>query len=241
MLFTPAVAQETAPTARSSTKAANSAKLIFHDDFQRNESQEEREELGGKWSTNSTKRANGNKQLDLRDGALYIYRHKTADHGVSLVHPAKYRDCRVELRFRLDERSDDIGIDFADLTCKEVHAGHICKVNFRPDGIEILDFKYGRMKKSYRDAARAGKATEAQKTEAAKFQRKFKQAIELGKWHSAVVTIRSDTLSVSLDGKDVGSFRSPGIAHPAKDTIRFSARANAWMDDVKMVALTEPT
>ena len=52
--------------------AGEATKLLFEDDFQRSESQEDREELGNGWGTNSKKRAGGNKQVDLRDGALFI-------------------------------------------------------------------------------------------------------------------------------------------------------------------------
>ena len=52
--------------------AGDKAKLIFSDDFERNESVESKEEVGNGWATNSKKRAAGNKQVDLRDGAMYI-------------------------------------------------------------------------------------------------------------------------------------------------------------------------
>ena len=213
------------------------AKLLFADDFERNESQEVTEELGGRWSTNSEKRARGNKQCNLNAGALFMTRHETADHGVSLVHPAKYGDCRVHLRFRIDDKRDDFGIDFADTKSKEVHAGHICKVVFRPSGIEIFDFKNGRMKKTYRDAVKANEATEEQKSAVAKWQRKFDVPVALGKWHDVIVTIRSGEMAVELDEKPVGAFKSPGMAHPEMNLIRFSARRKAGIDDVKMYAL----
>lgn len=213
------------------------AKLLFEDDFERRESQEVTEELGGRWSTNSEKRAHGNKQCDLNAGAMFMTRHQTADHGVSLVHPAEYGDCRIQLRFRIDDKRDDFGIDFADTTCKEVHAGHICKVIFRPSGIEIFDFKNGRMKKTYRDAVKANKATDEQKAAVAKWQRKFDAPVSLGKWHDAIVTIRRGEMAVELDGKHIGAFKSPGMAHPELNLIRFSARRQAGMDDVKMYSL----
>ncbi|MFN3190262.1 MAG: hypothetical protein ACE361_07030 [Aureliella sp.] len=217
--------------------AEEPAKLLFEDDFERSESQETAEELGNGWGTNSKKRAAGNKQCDLRDGYLYLSRHAVADHGVSLTHRAEYVDCRIEITFRLDDRNDDIGIDFADMQCKEVHAGHICKVMFRPTGVEMLDFKYGRMKRSYRDLAKAGKATKEQQTAVAKFQRKFPCKIATSEWHRAVVTIQGETMSVKLNGKPVGQFESPGMGHDRKDMVRFSARKNACLDDVRMFAL----
>ncbi|TWU62483.1 hypothetical protein V7x_42180 [Crateriforma conspicua] len=211
--------------------------LLFEDDFERNESQEQTDELGNGWGTNSDKRAGGNKQVDLGDGTMFIFRHKTADHGVSVTHPAEFKDCQIRLRFRLDNKADDFGIDIADMGFPDVHAGHICKVNFRPQEVEILDFKNGRMKKSYRDAAKAGKATAEQKAAVKEYERKWKHSITLEQWHDAVITIRGNTLSVQLDGKKIGTFTSDGFDHPTKDMIRFSARREARVDDVKVYSL----
>ena len=217
--------------------AQESETLLFEDDFQRNESQEIKDEPGGKWKTNSEKRAGGNKQVDLRDGTMCITRHATADHAVSVTHPAVYRDCRVHLRFRLDDKRDDLGIDFADMRCQEVHAGHICKIFFRLDGVEVFDFKNGRMNKARRDAWQGKEKTPAQEAELAKWEREFKHPIAPGQWHDAVVTIRGEVMSFDVDGENVGSFSSAGMAHPQKDMIRFSARREARIDSVKMVSI----
>jgi hypothetical protein len=57
---------------------------------------------------------------------------------------------------------------------------------------------------------------------------------EVGKWHDLQVTIAGDTLSVAIDGKDVASFASPGIAHPTKRMLRLSVPQVAVVDDVKI-------
>ncbi len=217
--------------------AAQPPQLLFADDFERQESQETKDELGNGWGTNSENRAGGNKQVDLGDGILHVFKHKTADHNVSITHEAAYKDCRVELRFRLDHEGDDLGIDFADMDFPGVHAGHICKVFFRPSEIEMLDFKFGRMNKAYKDAAKAGTASKQQKADLKNFQKKIDHVIELNKWHDLSVTIIGDTMAVELDGAKVGAFSSPGMDHPDKDMIRFSARREVRLDDLKMYAL----
>lgn len=219
---------------------ADTGTLLFEDFFERNESQETKDELGSGWGTNSANRAGGNKQVDLGDGTLHVYRHDTADHSVSVVHPAEYRDCRVELKFRLGDKRDDLGIDFADLRCKEVHAGHICKIFFRSSGIEMQDLKSGRMNKTFHAASKAGTATDEQKAAVKKFQKKFSQPVPLNQWHSAIVTIAGDTMSVELNGKSAGRFSSPGIGHSRKDMVRFSVKREAWLDDVRMLSLKVP-
>jgi hypothetical protein len=52
-----------------------------------------------------------------------------------------------------------------------------------------------------------------------------------------VVTINGEALAVELNGKKAGSFTSPGMDHPQKDKIRFSASREFWMDDIKMFAI----
>ena len=64
------------------------ATLLFEDDFERKESQEKTEEIGKGWGSNSKKRAKGNKQVDLKDGAMHIAIHPEADHAVSVTHEA---------------------------------------------------------------------------------------------------------------------------------------------------------
>ena len=54
-----------------SVNADDRGKLIFEDKFERNETQETTEEIGVGWSTNSKNRAGGNKQVDLKDGAMH--------------------------------------------------------------------------------------------------------------------------------------------------------------------------
>jgi hypothetical protein len=99
------------PTANSLclTMAASAdykGELIFEDDFERSESQEQIDEPGNDWGTNSKKRAQGNKQVDLKDGAMYIYLHEKADHGVSVTHAAEFTDGAVSLRFMLEDEKD---------------------------------------------------------------------------------------------------------------------------------------
>ena len=127
-------------------------KTIFHDDFERSESNEKREDVGNGWKTNSKSRAQGNKQVDLKDGGLFIKMHAAADHAVSVVHEAGFRDGGVETRFMLNHPKDNLGLNFADLTFKPVHAGHLFVVRIGEKQIQIDDLKTGKMKKEIREA-----------------------------------------------------------------------------------------
>lgn len=208
--------------------------LIFEDDFKRSESQETKDEPGNGWGTNSEKRANGNKQVDLKDGAMRIFIHETADHGVSVTHPAEFTNGAVGLRFMLEDKKDSLGLNFADLKFKEVHAGHLFVVKVSPKQAQLQDLKTGNMNLKIREARLAGTLTDEQKSMIAGKQKKFPIELEIGKWHDLLVQIECDQLTLSINGEKVGSFQSEGIAHPTKRMLRLAVPRNAVVDDVKI-------
>ena len=215
--------------------AEDLGRLIFQDDFARNESQEKTDEPGNGWSTNSKSRAKGNKQVDLRDGAMYIFIHPEADHAVSVTRPAEFTDGAVTLRFRLEDARDSLGLDFADAEFKEVHAGHLFAARISPQQVVFQDLKTGNMRLDIHSAKKAKqKLTDEQQQALQGKQKTVPHAIAVGEWHDLLVKVAGDELSVSIDGKLVGSFKSPGIAHPTKRMLRLPVPRNAVVDDVKI-------
>lgn len=208
--------------------------LIFEDNFERTESQEVKDEIGNGWGSNSAKRAAGNKQVDLRDGAMYIFLHKAADHAVSVTHPAEFRNGTVELRFMLEHKDDSLGLNFADLKFKEVWAGHLFVARVSTKDVQLQDLKTGNMDLAIRKARQAKTLTAEQqkmlKTKATRIPHK----LEPGTWSALRVDINDDTISVSIDGEQVVSFASEGIGHPTKRLLRLSVPRNAVVDDVKI-------
>lgn len=219
----------------AAVSAEDLGQLLFQDDFARSESQEKTDEPGNGWGTNSKSRAKGNKQVDLRDGAMYIYLSPEANHAVSVTHDAEFTNGAVSLRFMLEDAKDSLGLDFADAGCKEVHAGHLFVVRINPTQVTLQDLKTGSMRLDISEARKAKqKLTEEQKKALEGKQKIIPQPTEIGKWHDLVVTISGDELSATIDGKAVGSFNSPGIAHPTKKMLRLSVPRNAVVDDVKI-------
>ena len=219
-----------------SVQADDLGTLIFEDSFDRVESQKTTDEIGKGWGSNSKSRAKGNKQVDLKDGAMYIKLHPAADHAVSVTHVAEFKDGSVEMRFMLEDANDSLGLDFADLQFKEVHAGHLFKVDFAAKYAQINDMKTGNMNMKFYDAKKAKTLTGEQKKFLATTTRKFPGNISIGEWHTLLVTINGDTVVASVDGKEVGSFTSAGFAHPTKRMLRLSVPKNAVVDDVKIWA-----
>ncbi|MDZ4849260.1 MAG: hypothetical protein SGI77_08195 [Pirellulaceae bacterium] len=210
-------------------------KLIFEDNFQRNEPQEKTDDPGNGWGTNSKSRAKGNKQVDLRDGAMYIYIHAEANHGVSVTQPAEFTDGTVAMRFMLEDASDSLSLDFADAQFKEVHAGHLFAVRINPKQVQLQDLKNGNMRLDISEARQAKKELSDEQKQALKGKDKaFPRPTAVGKWHDLIVAVSGDELSVSIDGESVGNFKSDGFAHPTKRMLRLAVNRNAVVDDVKI-------
>ena len=213
------------------------AKLIFEDDFERKESQEEKEEIGKGWGSNSVKRANGNKQVDLKDGAMHITFHPSADHAVSVTHEAKFQNGMVALRFMLPNKEDSLGLNFADLDYKEVHAGHICMARIKTTEVGISDLKTGAMNKKIREQRLTKSLTPDLVKLLQKKSRKFPNKLESGKWHKLIVRIYGNVMTVTINEKEVAKFSSTGIGHPTKKTLRLSVPKKAIIDDVRIYSL----
>ncbi len=219
--------------------ADEKATLIFEDDFERSESDDTKEEIGKGWSSNSKKRAKGNKQVDLKDGAMHITFHPEADHAVSVVHPAEFQNGKVTLRFQLPTEADSLGLNFADLKFKEVHAGHICMTKISTKNVQINDLKTGVMALAMRKARQDKTITPEQQKLLKTKTKRIQHKLEAGKWHNLVVTIKDDTMTVVINEKEVGSFSSEGIAHPTKRTLRVAVPKKAIIDDLRIYSLTK--
>lgn len=214
--------------------ADDHGELIFSDDFERSESQELKDEPGNGWGTNSRTRAQGNKQVDLKDGTLRIYLHEAADHAVSVTHPFAFTDGSVGLKFLLEDEKDSLGLNFADLEEKSVHAGHLFVAKVKPGQLQIQDLKHGNMKLTTREARLNQTLTPEQKKQVAEKTLSFPAEVKGGTWHDLLVTVDGDTLTVSVDGKEAGRFSSEGFAHPTKRLLRLAVPRNAVVDEVRI-------
>lgn len=209
--------------------------LIFQDDFARGESQEKSDEPGNGWATNSKSRAKGHKQVDLRDGALHIFIHAEADHAVSVTHPAEFTDGAVALRFKLEDPRDSLGLNFADLQFKEVHAGHLFAARISPKQVLFQDLKTGNMRLDIRTTRQAKQKLTAEQQQAlAGKEKSVPHPVSIGQWHDLFVQVRADELSVTIDGQLVGRLQSAGIGHSTKRMLRLAVPRNAVVDDVKI-------
>ncbi|MDF7824837.1 hypothetical protein P4B35_12500 [Pontiellaceae bacterium B12227] len=222
----------------STLLAASPGTLIFSDDFNRAESQEIKEEIGNGWYTASETRAKGNKQVDLRDGAMHIYIHEVADHAVSVKQDLEpFKNGTVALRFMLENPEDSLGLNFADLKYKPVHAGHICMVRISTKDIQISDLKTGKMDKVLQTARKAKQLTPEQQKLLKSKEQKVPHQLDTGTWYDLRITILDETMTIAINGKETASFSSEGIGHPTKRTLRLSVPKQAVVDDLTICSL----
>ena len=171
--------------------------------------------------------------MDLVDGHMRIFIHKEADHAVSVTHPFEFTNGTVKMRFKLQDAKDTLGLNFADLGLKTVHAGHLCMAIFSVKDVLLRDLKTGVMDLQTYEQKKAGSLPK-EALEALKLKEKsFPTTIAPESWHSLIVTITGDTITAAVDAQSVGSFSSPGIAHGTKKMLRLSVPKTAIVDDIE--------
>lgn len=207
--------------------------LVFSDAFERKETQSVKDEPGNGWNTSSSWSAKGNKQVALIDGALHIYIHPEANHAVDVGHAFAFVDGTAVMRFKFHEEKDTLMLNFADLSYKEVHAGHLCAATFGVKKVTLQDMKTGGMNLKYYDARKAGTLSKEDQDLIKTKSQAFPNDISLNEWHSLKVTVTGDTMTAEVDGKRIGSFSSPGIAHESKQVLRLLVSNKVTIDDVK--------
>lgn len=208
--------------------------LIFEDSFERVESQELKDEPGNEWTTSSDKTAKGYKEVDLRDGHMYIYTHAEANHATSVRHAFEFKDGTLGLRFMLEDKDDILTLNFADMDLKTVWAGHLFKVIIGTNDVKVTDQKTGEMNLKLRNLRKEGAITDYQKALISKKSATFPNKIKANQWHQVYTTIKGNELTVTINGKIVGSSKSKGFAHETKGLLRLLVAKNAYVDDVKI-------
>ncbi len=207
--------------------------LIFSDDFNRDEPTPGKEAIGNGWTTNSAWRASGHQQVDLIDGAMHVTRYAEADHGVAIFHDVALRDGTVELKFKLDA-AGDLGLDFVDRELKTVHAGHLCIARVTLNRLTLTDSKTGNMDLKIRERRQSGNISGELAALLKTKTKSFPLDLKADDWHTIRVSIAGDIMRASIDGVEIGSLQSEGIAHPTKRMITLGVNKSAQVDDLKV-------
>lgn len=192
-----------------SSFAADFPRVIFSDDFSA-------EGFGKAWGHYKSSSV-------VKDGMLIGITAPTSDH--SAVDNIKFtgeKDLQVAVKFRFtSDKAKSFNVWFDDKNYKGSHAGHICQASISPTGVNLADAKTGGfdLSNGLYDRKKANQLTDDEKKMLAGKQKRIPAKISLNEWHTLVVTTQGDTISVSIDGKDVGSFRSAGVAHDTKSLV----------------------
>ncbi|MCC2671665.1 MAG: hypothetical protein K0Q72_4136 [Armatimonadetes bacterium] len=155
-----------------------------------------------------------------------------AVYGLNL--PTKDSVVEVKMKFSGATAMD---VEFDDRAYKGAHYGHLCRAIVRPDRVTIMDEREG----TQNEVVKAMRLDPATKDEAnriiARHMAHFPLAekVEQGKWYTVVVETVGEAMRVTIDGKPVAFFKSPGIGHATKSKIEVGVSGkDGFFDDIKV-------
>ncbi len=193
----------------STTFAADYPRVIFSDDFAA-------EGFGKAWGHYKSASI-------VKDGVLVGITAPTSDHSaVDHIRIEGEKDLEVSVKFRfVSDKAKSFNVWFDDKNYKGSHAGHICQATISPTGVNLSDAKTGgfTLEGGLYDRKKANQLTEDEKKMLATKAKRLPVKLSLEDWHTLVVQTQGDELKVTIDGKEVGSFKSAGISHETKSLI----------------------
>jgi hypothetical protein len=195
--------------------AADYPRVIFSDDFAA-------DGFGKAWGHYKS-------SSEVKGGVLVGITAPTSDHSaVDNIRIEGERDLEVSVKFRfVSDKAKSFNVWFDDKNYKGSHARHICQASIAPTSVTVSDAKTGGfdLTNGLYDRKKANQLTAEEKKMLASKTTKFPVKLSLEEWHTLVVNTSGDEISVSIDGKAVGSFKSPGINHDTKSLISLTTNA----------------
>jgi len=159
----------------------------------------------------------------VKGGVLVGITAPTSDHSaVDHIRIEGERDLEVAVKFRfVSDKAKSFNVWFDDKNYKGSHAGHICQATVSPGAVNVADAKTGGfdLTGGLYDRKKANQLTNDEKKMLASKAKSFPGKLSLQEWHTLVVQTKGDEISVAIDGKPVGSFKSAGISHDTKSLI----------------------
>lgn len=155
----------------------------------------------------------------VKDGVLIGVEEK--DGGHAAVHSVvldSFSDVELQLDLRF-AGSWATNLTFNEGGFKGSHAGHICRVVLSKSKVILRDGKTGVFKNEIYEMRKAGKADAATKALLKTKEASFPVKLKEDTWYAVTIRIKGDLIQLLIDGKQLGSFRSEGIAHATKNKI----------------------
>ncbi len=211
--------------------AADYSRTIFSDDFSA-------EGFGKAWGHYKSSSV-------VKGGVLVGITAPTSDHSaVDNIKIEGERDLQVSVKFRfVSDKAKSFNVWFDDKNYKGSHAGHICQATISPTGVNVADAKTGgfNLEGGLYDRKKANQLTEEEKKMLAAKAQKFPAKLALQEWHTLVVQTQGDEISVTIDGKAIGSFKSAGINHDTKSLISLTTNpVDVEYDDFSIKGVAKP-
>lgn len=206
----------------TATLAADYPRVIFSDDFSA-------DGFGKAWGHYKSSSI-------VKDGVLKGITAPESDHAaVDVIRIAPELDLEVSVKFQFaSDQAKGFNIWFDDKDYKGSHAGHICSISVNPKAVTVADAKAGTFSNDIyaRKKATPPALTAEDKANLIKWTKSMPATVSLKEWHTLVVRTHGDTVETSIDGKVVGSFQSPGVAHDHKTVVSLTTnRVDVNYDD----------
>ena len=177
----------------------------------------------------------------VKDGVLVGITPEGSDHSaVDNIKFAGEKDLQVEVKFQfVSEQAKSFNVWFDDKDLKESHAGHVCQVTVSPTQVVMSDAKTGAftLENGLYDRKKANQLTEDEKAMLETKTKRVPVQLELKKWYTLTARTQEDQIEVLIDGKQVGTFQSPGVAHATKSLVSLTTNAvDVHYDDFSLKA-----
>ena len=201
-------------------------KLLFEDDFSRNE-------MPPKWRL-------GKGFWEIHNGMAVAAENPEDHHGAyAYVEPRfPYKDIVAEFDFKFDG-STGCHFMMEDSNYKESHAGHIIRATITPTTANVADSKFGGMKNEIHDKMKDTSTSEEEKKRLQDSIKDksatYKIALDVTKSHQGRVEVVGDEMLLSIDNRPVAYIKSEGVNHPTKNMIGFTiAGKSTQLDNLKV-------
>ncbi len=202
--------------------------LLYSEDFSEFE-------LGGPWSI-----IEEYSSYFTRAGSLIGAQIEGSRHGAVVRRKLAFKDVLIQVDFRF-EGSPSWNFVVNDKHYDQVHAGHICRLQVRPDRIKVGDDKLGVMNLKHfairNDPDHQDWLQPIFERTSSIGEAQFKR----GKWYRLEVLILGDRMEAHVDGALVVGLQSDGFDHPTKTDFGFTVnQSEVWFDNLKVWKVSSP-
>jgi len=202
--------------------AGNYSRSIFADDFSK-------DGFGKAWTHYKSASV-------VEGGVLKGITTPESDHAaVDVIRIAPEQDLEVSVKFQfVSEQAKGFNVWLDDKDYKGAHAGHICSITINPNAVTIADAKSGTFSNEIyaKKKATPPTLTDEDKANMAKWTKSIPNKVSLKEWHTLTIRTQKEDIEISIDGKVVGSFNSPGVGHDHKTVVSLTTnRVDVIYDD----------